>query len=159
MSKKTPYTKVEVVEERHPNQPESVPLVRTNKVLINGKEVRVAKDGIWIDYDHNLETSNELPGGVVAVTVELLVDEFSIRQVPNGYTDGKTSTSTGDHLHFSGHVSGMSEEEFAERMAKRKKRSERFPFTGVDMEDGKGTPVTTKIEQPRDHLGRFTRRK
>lgn len=133
MSRKTPYTKVEVVEERRENQPENVPLVRTNKVLINGKEVRVAKDGIWIDYDHNLETSNELPGGVVAVTVELLVDEFSIRQVPNGYTEGKTSTSTGPHL--------------------------RFPFTGVDMEDGKGTPVTTKIEQPRDHLGRFTKRK
>ena len=30
---------------------------------------------------------------------------------------------------------------------------------GVDMEDGKGTPVTTKIEQQRDHLGRFTKRK
>ena len=30
---------------------------------------------------------------------------------------------------------------------------------GVDMEDGKGTPITTKIEQPRDHLGRFTKRK
>lgn len=100
MSKKTPYTKVEIVEERHENQPENVPLVRTNKVLINGKEVRVAKDGIWIDYDHNLETSNELPGGVVAVTVELLVDEFSIRQVPNGYTESKASTSTGPHLHF-----------------------------------------------------------
>ena len=100
MIKNTPLTKVEVIEERHPNQPENAPLIRTNKVLINGKEVRVAKDGIWIDYDHNLETSNELPGGVVAVTVELLVDEFSIRQVPNGYTDGKTSTSTGAHLHF-----------------------------------------------------------
>lgn len=30
---------------------------------------------------------------------------------------------------------------------------------GVDMEDGKGTPITTKIEQQRDHLGRFTKRK
>ena len=30
---------------------------------------------------------------------------------------------------------------------------------GVDMEDGKGTPITTKIEPPRDHLGRFTKRK
>jgi hypothetical protein len=29
---------------------------------------------------------------------------------------------------------------------------------GVDMEDGKGTPITTKIDQPRDHLGRFTKR-
>lgn len=130
MIKNTPLTKVEVIEERHPNQPENAPLIRTNKVLINGKEVRVAKDGIWIDYDHNLETSNELPGGVVAVTVELLVDEFSIRQVPNGYTDGKTSTSTGAHLHF----------EAGEYITK------------------PSTPVTTKIDQPRDAKGRFTKR-
>ena len=145
MSKKTPYTKVEVVEERHPNQPENTPLVKPQHILINGQIVRVAKDGIRIDHGD--------ADRVAVVEVTLLVDEFSIRQVPNGYTEGKTSTSTGDHLHFSGHVSGMSEKERAERV------EARFPFTGVDMEDGKGTPITTKIEQPRDHLGRFTKRK
>ena len=151
MSKKTPYTKVEVVEERHPNQPENTPLVKPQHILINGQIVRVAKDGIRIDHGD--------ADRVAVVEVKLLVDEFSIRQVPNGYTDGKTSTSTGAHLHFSGHVSGMAEEEFSERMGEHKKRSKRFPFTGVDMEDGKGTPITSKIEQPRDHLGRFTKRK
>ena len=30
---------------------------------------------------------------------------------------------------------------------------------GVDMEDGKSTPITTKIEQQRDSKGRFTKHK
>lgn len=47
---KTPYTKVEIVEERHPNQPEDTPLVKPQHVLINGHKVRVAKDGIRIDH-------------------------------------------------------------------------------------------------------------
>ena len=145
MSKKTPYTKVEVVEERHPNQPENTPLVKPQHILINGQIVRVAKDGIRIDHGD--------ADRVAVVEVKLLVDEFSIRQVPNGYTDGKTSTSTGAHLHFEGPGHTLSEKELAERVAAR------FPFWGVDMEDGKGTPITTKIEQPRDHLGRFTKRK
>ena len=145
MSQKTPYTVVEVVEERHPNQPENTPCIKPQHVLINGQKVRVAKDGIRIDHGD--------ADRVAVVEVTLLVDEFSIRQVPNGYTDGKTSTSTGDHLHFEGPVNPLSEKELAERVAAR------FPFWGVDMEDGKGTPVTTKIEQPRDHLGRFTKRK
>lgn len=65
----------------------------------------------------------------------------------------KNGNSTGPHLHFEGPVNPLSEKELAERVAAR------FPFWGVDMEDGKGTPITTKIEQPRDHLGRFTKRK
>jgi len=92
MSKETPYTKVELVEERHPNQPENTPLVKPQHVLINGQEVRVAKDGIRIDHGD--------ADRVAVVEVTLLVDEVSIRQVPNGYTDGKTSTSTGPNLHF-----------------------------------------------------------
>src|SRR5699024_1281518 len=32
MSKETPYTKVELVEERHPNQPENSPLVKPQHV-------------------------------------------------------------------------------------------------------------------------------
>lgn len=92
MSKKTPFTKVEILEERHPNQHEDTPLVKPNNVLINGQKVRVAKDSIRIDHGD--------ADRVAVVEVTLLVDEVSIRQVPNGYTDGKTSTSTGDHLRF-----------------------------------------------------------
>jgi len=92
MTKNTPYTKVEVVEERRPNQPEDTPCIKPQHVLINGQKVRVAKDGIRIDHGD--------VDRVAVVEVTLLVDEFSIRQVPHGYTDGKTSTSTGAHLHF-----------------------------------------------------------
>lgn len=56
MSRKTPYTKVEVVEELREQQPEDSPLVRVSHVLINGKPVTVAQGGIWIDYDHNMTT-------------------------------------------------------------------------------------------------------
>src|SRR5690625_3815478 len=113
MSKETPYTKVELVEERHPNQPENTPLIKPQHVLINGQKVRVAKDGIRIDHGD--------ADRVAVVEVTLLVDEFSIRQVPNGYTDGKTSTSSGDHLHFSGHLHRMPEEEFAKQVRRQRR--------------------------------------
>lgn len=92
MSKKTPFTKVEFVEERHPNQSPETPCVKMNTVLINGQPVLVEKDSITINPGDATETAT--------VELTLLVDEVSIRQVPNGYTEGKTSTSTGAHLHF-----------------------------------------------------------
>lgn len=117
MSNKNPYTKIEVIEERHPKQPEDSPLVKVSHVLVNGAPVRIAKDGIFIDYGHDEGDGQN----VVRVSLEFLVDEFSIRQVPNGYTDGKTSTSTGDRLHFSGHLHCMPEEEFTKQI-KRQRR-------------------------------------
>ncbi len=76
---KTPYTKVELIEERHPNQPEDTPCIKPQHVLINGQKVRVAKDGIRIDHgDVNR---------VALVELTLQVDEFHIHQVPHGYTD------------------------------------------------------------------------
>lgn len=96
MSTKNPYTKIEVVEERHPKQPDDTPLVKVSHVLVNGAPVRIAKDGIFIDYGHDEGDEQN----VVRVSLEFLVDEFHIHQVPHGYTEGKTSTSTGDHLHF-----------------------------------------------------------
>ena len=38
MSTKNPYTKIEVVEERHPKQPEDSPLVKVSHVLVNGHQ-------------------------------------------------------------------------------------------------------------------------
>ena len=96
---KTPRTIVEVIEEVPADA--GIPLIRVSHVLINGQPVTVAKDGIDIDYDYNIEGSEStLNGGIVAVNVTLLVNEFSIKQAPTGYSEGKASTSSGAHLHF-----------------------------------------------------------
>lgn len=127
MSKKTPYTKVEVVEERHPNQPEDSPCIKPQHVLINGQKVRVAKDGIRIDHGD--------ADRVAVVEVTLLVDEFSIHQVPHGYTDG---------------ISEWEVELLAEQQRKVDQVVEHF-------DDGH-IRFKTKPKQPRDHLGRFKKR-
>lgn len=127
MSRKTPFTKVEIVEERHPNQPENAPLVKPNNVLINGQKVRVAKDSIRIDHgDVNR---------VAAIELVLLVDEFTIKQVPHGYTDD---------------ISEWEVELLAEQQRKVDQVVEHF-------EDGH-IRFKTKPEQPRDELGRFVKR-
>ena len=128
MSRKTPYTKVEVVEERHPNQPENTPCVKMNTVLINGQPVLVEKDSITINPGDATETAT--------VELTLLVDEVSIRQVPNGYTDG---------------ISEWEVELLAEQQRKVDQVVEHF-------DDGH-MRFTAKPQQPRDHLGRFTKRK
>lgn len=136
MSRKTPYTKVEVVEER-PDDAAEAPMVKVTHVLINGQPVTVAKDGIYIDYDYSLSGSdNLLRNGLVAVNVTLLVDEFTIKQVPHGYTDG---------------ISEWEVELLAEQQRKVDQVVEHF-------EDGH-IRFKTKPKPPRDHLGRFTKRK
>lgn len=86
---KPPYTVVELVEEMPETRtPEEQRLVRTTHVVINGKPVTVARDGIYIE-------SGEPLGGdyraVIKIVVELLVDEFHIHRVPHGYTNGTTA--------------------------------------------------------------------
>lgn len=125
---KTPYTKVEIVEERHPNQPEDTPMVKPQHVLINGQKVRVAKDSIRIDHGE----SNR----VAVIELKLQVDEFHIHQVPHGYTDG---------------ISEWEAELLAAQQRKVDQVVEHF-------EDGH-IQFKTKPKQPRDHLGRFTKRK
>jgi len=83
MSRKSPYTKVEVIEERHPNQPADSPMVKFTDVLVNGQKVRVAKDGITIDYGDDCGDGTR----EVRVILELQVDDFRIHQVAPGYTD------------------------------------------------------------------------
>lgn len=119
MSKNKPFTKVEIIEEARNDQDyENGFLVKPSKVLVNGQPVRVERHGIVVE-----------PGDVVQVSkvqLTLLVDEVSIRRVPKGYSESKTSTSTGQHLHFEGQVYTKSPEEFAEYIEKRKERSRKL---------------------------------
>ncbi len=119
MSKNKPFTKVEIIEEaRDDDDYENGFLVKPSKVLVNGQPVRVERHGIVVE-----------PGGAMQVSrvqLTLLVDEVSIRRVPNGYTEGKTSTSTGAHLHFEGPVCFNDVSEFAEYVTTKKRRRERL---------------------------------
>ena len=70
------------------------------------------------------------------MSLEFLVDEFHIHQVPHGYTEG---------------ISEWEVELLAEQQRKVDQVVEHF-------DDGH-IRFTTKPQQPRDHLGRFTKRK
>lgn len=73
------YTSVELVEVLPPGKhPEDIPMVKYNQVLINGQPVRVAKDGLFVDYGD----TDGGPREAVKVSVDLLIDEFRIRRVP-----------------------------------------------------------------------------
>jgi len=122
-TRKPPYTVVEIVQEMPPGKtPEEGRFVQIQDFIVNGQPVTVAQDGMHIACDPNEPTK---------ITLELLVDEFHIHRVPHGYTDGKTSTSTGPHLRF---------------------KADRYPTIEELQAPLKNLP-------PRDHLGRFTKRK
>lgn len=74
------HTSVEVVEVLPDGtNPEDQQMVKYTHVLVNGTPVRVAKDGILIDYGDDAEQGP--PGQVVRVHLELLIDEFRIRRI------------------------------------------------------------------------------
>lgn len=82
-------------------------------------EVKLSHDGDLILRDGNNET--------IAYYVAGRWSGFHKKSSEG--TESKTSTSTGLHLHFSGHVYGISVEEFAERLKERtrlRKSAEEF---------------------------------
>lgn len=129
----TPYTALEHNNGKHPQTP---PL---SGITYLKEKTMTTFITTSIDLPANLDDLRALVESVDHLTGAALV-ETGHERLEIVHTDDYTmddiedsrATSSGEHLQWT---------------------------VGVDMEDGKGTRITTKIEQPRDHLGRFTKRK
>ena len=117
------YTMVELVEQLPAGQhPEDQEMVKINRALINGTPVRIAEDGIFIDYGKDAEPGP--PGNVVRVHLELLVDEFRIRRVGADYGQQELTITEGGGLHFRVNRGGLTgaDEALQQRLRDRGKR-------------------------------------
>lgn len=125
------YTLVEVLEVLPDGvHPEDQQLVKQNQVMINGTPVRVAKDGIFIDYGTDAEPGP--PGNVVRVSLDLLIDEFRIRRVPSTYGEpGRPRFEVREDggLHFevtSGEIDPETQDRFDRMRKKRNQQRDKY---------------------------------